>query len=72
LDAVLKLQEEMTNAGVRDLEKVRERISPTFREQAAWWVAEMPAVRIVNAKKRDLIDPNCTTTPNHRFGLYGV
>jgi hypothetical protein len=60
LDAVLKLQEEMTKAGVRDLEKVRERISPTasFREQAAWWIAEMSAGRIVNTKKREVIDPN--------------
>jgi len=60
LDAMLKLQREMTDAGVRDLEKVRECISSTasFREQAAWWVAEMSAGRIVNAKKRELIDPN--------------
>ncbi len=60
LDAMLKLQQEMTDAGVRALEKVRECISSTasFREQAAWWVAEMSAGRIVNAKKRELIDPN--------------
>lgn len=60
LDAMLRLQEERAKAGVLNLEKVRECISPTatFREQAAWWIAEMSAGRIVHAKKRETIDPN--------------
>jgi integrase len=60
MDAMLRLQEEMEKAEVLDLDKVRERLSPvvTFRTQAAWWIAEMSAGRIVHAKKRELIDPN--------------
>jgi len=51
---------EMQKAGVTNLEKVRERISPTrtFRIQAEWWIAEMTMGRIVNSKKREPIDPN--------------
>jgi hypothetical protein len=30
----------------------------SFRSQAAWWIKEMIAGRIVNAKKREPIDPN--------------
>jgi hypothetical protein len=52
--AMLKLREEMQNAGVLDLEKIRGRISPsrTFRSQAIWMLAEMRAGRIVNKKTR--------------------
>jgi len=60
IDAMLNLQKEMEKAGVLDLDKIRESISPTitFREQAAWWIAEMEAGRIVHAKRREPIDPN--------------
>jgi integrase len=60
LDAMLALHKEMEAGGVLDLEKIRERISAptTFREQAAWWISEMKAGRIVHAKRRDAIDPN--------------
>jgi integrase len=60
LDAMLKLRDEMNQAGALDLNKVRECLAPavTFRAQAKWWIAEMTAGRIINAKKRELIDPN--------------
>ena len=60
LDAVLSLQRIMGEAGVLDIEKIRERITPatTFREQAAWWIAEMEAGRIVHSKKRTQIRPH--------------
>lgn len=60
LDAMLNLHEEMRSAGALDLNKVRECLAPatTFRAQAAWWVNEMTAGRIVHAKKRERIDPN--------------
>ena len=60
MDAILKLQTEMEKAGVLDLDKVRESLSPatTFRDQAEWWIAEMAAGRIVHARKREPIDPN--------------
>jgi integrase len=60
LDAMLKLHEEMKRSGALDLDRVRERLAPaiTFRVQAAWWLEEMTAGRIVNAKKRERIDPN--------------
>jgi integrase len=47
----------MGGAGVLDCQKIRERIAPTttFREQAAWWIAEVKAGRIVHAKKRTQI-----------------
>jgi integrase len=52
--AMLKLREEMQRAGVLDLEKIRERISPssTWRSEAARMLAEMAAGRIVNKKTR--------------------
>ena len=60
LDAMLKLRDEMNQAGALDLNKVRECLAPavTFRAQAKWWISEMTAGRIINAKKRELIDPN--------------
>jgi len=60
IDAMLKLQEERGKAGVLDLEKVRECITPTtkFCDQAAWWIEEMSEGRILHAKKREPIDPN--------------
>ena len=57
---MLKLQEESGKAGVLNLDKVRECISPTtkFRDQAAWWINEMSEGQILHAKKREPIDPN--------------
>ncbi len=45
MSAMLKLQQAMQKAGVLNVEKIRERISPTvtFAQQAAWMVAEMQA-----------------------------
>jgi integrase len=47
----------MQEAGELDVEKIRERITPvtTFESQAAWWLAEIKAGRIVNKKTRKLI-----------------
>jgi integrase len=60
IDAMFKLRNEMKEAGVLDIEKVRERLSAatTFRRQAAWWIEEMVDGHIVSAKKREPIDPN--------------
>jgi integrase len=57
--AMLKLRTTMSEAGVLDVEKIRQRITPaiTFRQQATWWISEMRAGRIVSAKKRISIDP---------------
>ena len=57
--AMLKLRQAMQEAGVLDVEKLRERITPvtTFESQAAWWLAEIKAGRIVNKKTRKLIRP---------------
>ena len=57
MDAMLSLQRFMKDAGVFDIGKIRERITPstTFREQAAWWIAEMKAGRIVHSRKRTQI-----------------
>jgi len=51
---MLKLREAMKKAGVLGVEKIRERIAPitTFEAQAAWWLAEIRAGRIVNSKTR--------------------
>jgi hypothetical protein len=40
MDAMLRLQKEMEKAGVLDLDRVRERLSPIvpFRTHAAWWL----------------------------------
>jgi len=59
VSALLKLRDEMKAAGVLDVERIRERISPviTFRSQSAWWLAEMKAGRIVNKKTRKRIRP---------------
>jgi hypothetical protein len=45
MSAMLKLHEVMQEAGVLDVEKLRERITPvtTFEAQAAWWLAEITA-----------------------------
>jgi hypothetical protein len=55
--AMLKLHQVMQEAGVLDMEKIRERITParTFRQQAAWMIQEMQAGRIVNKKTREPI-----------------
>jgi len=57
--AMLKLHRVMQEAGVLNVEKIRERIAPvtTFESQAAWWLAEIKAGRIVNKKSRKLIRP---------------
>jgi len=60
MSAMLKLHEAMQEAGVLDVQKVRERITPvlSFEEQAAWWLAEIKAGRIVNSKTRKPIRAN--------------
>jgi integrase len=60
MGAMLKLQEEMENAGVLDLDKVRERLSPVvnFRTQAAWWLEAMTSGEVVHSKKRTQIIAN--------------
>ena len=54
MSAMLKLHKAMRKAGVLDVEKLRERITPvtTFEAQATWWLAEIRAGRIVNSKTR--------------------
>jgi hypothetical protein len=53
MDAMLGLQEEMEKAGVLDLDKVQERLSPvvTFRTQAAWWLEAITSGEVVHSKK---------------------
>jgi integrase len=60
--AMLKLHRVMQEAGVLNVEKIRERIAPvtTFESQAAWWLAEIKAGRIVNSKTRKPIRTNTT------------
>lgn len=59
MGAMLRLHQAMEEAGVLDVEKIRERITPvtTFESQTAWWLAEIKAGRIVNKKTRKLIRP---------------
>jgi integrase len=60
MDAMLRLQEEMEKAGVLDLNKVRERLSPfvNFRTQASWWLEAMTSGEVVHSKKRTQIVAN--------------
>ena len=60
MDAMLGLQEEMEKAGVLDLNKVRERLSPVvnFRTQSSWWLEAMTSGEVVNSKKRTQIVAN--------------
>jgi integrase len=60
MSAMLRLHEAMRKARVLDVEKIRERItfSTTFEAQAAWWLAEIKAGRIVNSKTRKPIRAN--------------
>jgi len=62
MSAMLKLHQVMQAAGVLDVEKIRERITPvtTFESQSAWWLAEIKAGRIVNSKTRKPIRANTT------------
>ena len=64
MSAMLKLHQVMQEAGVLDVAKIRERITlvTTFESQAAWWLAEIKAGRIVNKKTRKLIRPRTTRT----------
>jgi integrase len=57
ISAMLKLQNAMSDAGVLDAAKLRERISSmaAFAQQAQWMIAEMKAGRIVNGKTRERI-----------------
>lgn len=57
ISAMLKLQNAMSDAGVLDAAKLRERISSTatFTQHAQWMIAEMKAGRIVNGKTRERI-----------------
>ena len=59
IDALLSLQRIMGQAGALDFQKIFERITTatTFRDQAAWWIAEIKAGRILHAKKRTQIRP---------------
>jgi integrase len=59
MSAMLRLHQAMQEAGVLDVEKIRERITPvaTFESQAAWWLEEIKAGQIVNKKTRKLIRP---------------
>jgi hypothetical protein len=60
MDAMLRLQKEMEKAGVLDLDKVRERLSPivTFRTHAAWWLEAITSGEVVHSKKRTQIIAN--------------
>lgn len=60
MDAMLTLQEEMDKAGVLDLDKVRERLSPVvnFRTQAAWWLEAITSGEVVHSRKRTRIIAN--------------
>jgi integrase len=60
MSAMLKLHRAMQDTGALDVEKVRERITPatTFETQAAWWLSEIRAGRIVNSKTRKPIRAN--------------
>ncbi|HZQ21447.1 MAG TPA: hypothetical protein VFA89_01330 [Terriglobales bacterium] len=60
ISAMLKLHEAMQEAGALDVTKVRERITPltTFETQAAWWLGEIKAGRMVNSKTRKPIRAN--------------
>jgi integrase len=62
MSAMLKLHQAMQDAGVLDVEKLRERITPvtTFESQAAWWLAEMQAGRIVNKKTGEPVGERTT------------
>jgi len=60
MSAMLRLHQAMRKAGVLDVERVRERITAvtTFEAQAAWWLGEIRAGRIVNSKTRKPIRAN--------------
>lgn len=60
MDAMFSLLRIMEDAGVLDIEKIRERMPPStaFREQAERWIVEMKAGRIVHSKKRTPIRPH--------------
>ena len=62
MGAMLRLRQVMQEAGVLDVEKIRERITPvtTFESQAAWWLSEIRAGRIVNSKTRKPMRTNTT------------
>lgn len=59
MDAMLRLQNKMEEAGVLSVEKLRERIGPnsTFRGQAAWWLEELRAGNIVSKKSGLPVQP---------------
>jgi integrase len=75
--AELKLRQVMQEAGVLDVEKIRERITPVtkFESQAAWWLAEIKAGRIVNKKTRKPIRPRTidgySTAVGYLSGMVG-
>lgn len=60
MSAMLKLHRSMQETGSLDVAKVRERITAatTFEAQAAWWLGEIKAGRIVNSKTRKPIRAN--------------
>jgi len=75
MSAMLRLHKAMRKAGVLDVERVRERITcvTTFEAQAAWWLAEIKAGRIVNSKTRKPIRTNTVDAYSIAIGyLNGV
>jgi integrase len=60
MDAMLRLQVEMEQVGVLDLDKVRERLSPVvnFRTQASWWLEAITSGEVVHSRKRTQITAN--------------
>src|SRR5260370_34204442 len=54
MDAMLRLQEGLEKAGVLDVTKLRERLSPVvnFRTQAAWWLVAITSGECVPSQKR--------------------
>jgi integrase len=59
MEAVLRLNTKMEDAGVLSVEKIRERIGPnsTFCSQSAWWLDELRAGNIVSKKSGLPVQP---------------
>lgn len=59
MEAMLRRNAKMEDAGVLSVEKIRERIGPnsTFRAQSAWWLDELRAGNIVSKKSGLPVQP---------------
>jgi integrase len=59
MEAMLKLNTKMEDAGALSVEKIRERIGPnsTFRAQSVWWLDELRAGNIVSKKSGLPVQP---------------